>query len=97
MRSRMEVKLKKEDEDFIKSLEDSSFSDDSKKRLIDMIKANRVMMDMILDELDLTKHNSDYEATPKVCPHCNPNAKCTMSHNCQAKSCCPICKGKPIS
>ena len=66
----MEVKLKKEDEDFIKSLEDSSFSDDSKKRLINMIKANRVMMDMILDELDLTKHNSSSKKDCSICDDC---------------------------
>ena len=49
----MEVKLKKEDKEFIDTLKDSSMCKESKKRLIEMIKANRIIMDMILKELDL--------------------------------------------
>ena len=53
------MKYTKEDKEFLDSLKESDLSDESKNRLKNMVKANRIMMDMILKELDLsTSHNT---------------------------------------
>ena len=49
------MKLNKEEKEFIKSVEESDMPEDKKKRLINMVKVNRIFMDKILELFELPK------------------------------------------